>query len=1117
MTAMLIKRLSFFASAALMTLASFDAHAQVLWDAVSTHPKPFLTLGMDTSVTMQIAADQVTGACNPQGCHAVWGSWPTGTVSPPTGTSFGGQTWGPSGSPTPGWPGVRLQNGTSDLLNTLTLFKNEFIYGGFRYDTCGGTVRGHLPIPGSGPQGYAITTYRTLPNILNPTLSYNNVVQMITDIVNENDFGPSGPTAYQSCEHREGYLAGGNSANINCINANCSPPNSSTLLAIAAAPGAYFPGLSIPPIPTTPLACVPSGTFDAPTFLAAQYSTWSMPHWDAKPKLSEVQSLICDFLNTVFTNLDTQMAACNPTYKTTYFNTSFLALGEAAWCDAVVMKNNMCDPPAPLANTCICDDDQNGCLAGASANSNCGVPLNFHARQQTAICESYDPTTFGSVFTAQPDDVVNGGCRQNVALFVTDGYYGDEPGVQPEADQAVNIPGPFKQPYWSPQDMLSNAFVFAEMPLSPAADAMAVSLGQTAAKPAYNQTTLNVSFAEVVNRVERGVYFSASPSTDPYGTRVAITSFSIPGKQPAYPNDDYFGHPTRVGWWNMNPATGQPTTRICETDWSGRAGFTQLLTSSGLGGPPPAAVEKALGPPLSGELWDSSMPMLASVPDGTTDRNGDGVINGADTVGSNITYGYMLNGGATQPVVVEKPTDIGSGGVAGNLAGAEKIYATRDRAFYTMAGGYLFAFNGGTYAATARSVNGVQLGYDYNDSGASACTEFFRYLPTWVSTDPRLPSNTLTPQTITNGQIAVRESQVAYTGAASDFATVLVMTQGTGGPNFSALDVSLPTAPSVLGEVSLGAGYYTTAEPTIYSFPATIAGKPAQQTVVVLTSGDGATGAPQLFSYNVRRTGVSALSTVALPAGNYPSSAICYDATGRGSVTNCVVLRDDGHLMRIGVDPATGVFIGPLLDMSGSYSGALSIGGLKFYTHPAVYTANDGSIAFVFGSGDIKNLARPPVAPNYMFKVVDSTNRNGAVQSSAQVCVSNTGAFTSGQIALGAGEAVVSPPIVAKGVVAWSSYKPGATGCTQGTSYFYAMNYQTCQDAQNPGNNPPAGAAVGAGIATSPVFVRGSDSVLVSTSAGNSINKTVTARGTGLRIQRQAPAILYWRPEGKYF
>jgi hypothetical protein len=84
---------------------------------------------------------------------------------------------------------------------------------------------------------------------------------------------------------------------------------------------------------------------------------------------------------------------------------------------------------------------------------------------------------------------------------------------------------------------------------------------------------------------------------------------------------------------------------------------------------------------------------------------------------------------------------------------------------------------------------------------------------------------------------------------------------------------------------------------------------------------------------------------------------------------------------------------------------------------------------------------------------------------------------------------VISPPTVAKGTVAFSTYRPGATGCQDGQSYVYAFDFETCRDVIAPPGTmtkPAAATAVGAGMPSSPVLLRRTGQLLVHTTASPS-------------------------------
>lgn len=1143
------------------------ARAQLLWDALSTKPKANMIIAYDTSVTMQIPAG--CSDFSTARCHAVWNAdlWNPGQAGAP---------WGPD--PASGWPGTRLYTATGELLNTLDLFKNDFIYGGLRYDTCGpnGQYLGHQPLgyyPGDPwGLGSAEVSFVTAPDVSRPLQSYQNVHDMVNDIRGESDFGPAGPTGFLSCEHAEGTLPGGGGSGgaatggtglSMCLTPNCAQdhawggvPNMSwTKAVVLNVANGSIPGLtaSWPTNWNDLITCdIPSSAY------SGVYSVRYLYHdiryyWTPSingcqgPTQNEAQQM-CAAFKFAIDDLNSFLATCasSPPSWTQNFQ-----------CDPVQFKKNECtcgggNGTTYFDDSCICNNTQAGCGGyQAGRDDTCGQPWDFPARQEAAICGTYDaqgtyPTVpsspsanIGQALLAQPDNVVNGSCRENVSLFFTDGAWGNAPGVALEAPAATSPAGPFPAgfqaaPFYSPVDQISNAYVFVASP-NPAGYSsfdtldMAQLLGQSKDYDAENQSALNISFVEISNRLKRGFYNTGNAATDTYGSRLAVSSMNIPGPPkggaPAYPDETYLGRPSRVSWWQLDPNTGLRvgTSPICESDWTSRATFSgQVLTTAGLSGAPPLDIEAAIGPPLNGENWASGSPMLANVPDdGTTSRGSafTGPVNPSKSMG--FTFGNMLSVGQTQPVVVEAPRDV-PGMADGNFANFELANQNRKRVLYTMAGGYLFALDGGDPTPLTPPQDifniGVNLASTYDDSGNKACSEIFRYLPGWVidaiRNDPWIPTsgpiNLITPQSYTSGQVVVREARVDFQNNAKDYATLLVMTEGATGPHLAALDVSEPTKPAVLAEWAMpGPGDRTSAEPTIYTFPGGPGGKP--QTMVVMPGGDG--GSANLYAFAVTRSGATLQSMAALPSDNYPSDAVCFDRTSTGRVTDCVVLGSSGRLVRVPVK-GDGAF-DTAVDLWPSYSSTLGplMTGEKFFTHPAVYFTTDGSAAYVFGSGDVKNLgASPASVVNRLYKVVDGSATNRGVTASG-ACAPDANGSTLGVINLAQpGEGIVSPPIVARGVVAFTSYVPATNGCSYGAASLYGFDAQSCKDALSPANLRPAPTSAGTGIPMSPLYVRASDRILTQTASGIGISATLASgRGSGSRNRAHSLLPLYWR------
>src|SRR5207244_1986936 len=114
-------------------------------------------------------------------------------------------------------------------------------------------------------------------------------------------------------------------------------------------------------------------------------------------------------------------------------------------------------------------------------------------------------------------------------------------------------------------------------------------------------------------------------------------------------------------------------------------------------------------------------------------------------------------------------------------------------------------------------------------------------------------------------------------------------------------------------------------------------------------------------------------------------------------------------------------------------------------------------------------------------------------------------------------EQLISPPIVGKGVVAFTTYTNGTSGCVAGRGKLYAFDYETCADVSGTGQSlsrPTRAVAVdlGAGIQASPVLLRESETIITHssvapTAAGTAANRVQTKGGDKIPVKR-----LYWRP-----
>lgn len=1070
-----------------------------LWDPLDTVPKPNAIIGHDVSVTMGIEAD-----CS--ACHS------------------------------PGDPRTRLDLSKQQLLQTLPLFKDYFVFGGFQYSGCY-----YAKInPGS----------RIMPTPANPDSSYQAVVNEISSA--------------EHCRKREdAFPNGGQSSGCltptpNCIgdfaviqqlmlgqlrgfdpalpweNWGCVDPaldNWCTVCDPAQVEGGpcmwYGPDAGPKPpvdwafvatqIPDDPglvnlstclqgwcenpvVFCDAGGSYQVQAALLDKLSRMQWPRWyDGDIDPQRVRQELCDPIQQIYTEVSNEMRACSLSDDILPPNLS------GAWCTPGLIKNNACTPGSPFFGTCVCDNSNANCQSGGRPTSDCGTPLTWKARQQIAVCETYDtsaPDRFGSFFRNQSDNTVNpGGCRENVSMFFTDGYMGGTPGTAGEALQAL--------PTYTSFGGLSNMFVFrVSNVFAGDADAMMGAVTRGAVNNAYlatDLTTMQVSFARVLNRVYKGVYNGSSLGADTFGSRVAIHAFTVPGYNLGGPiGDDYLGWPARIAWHSVNAAGNVDPNPIFETDWSSKAnansscGPSRTLAGS-LGG-----VQGAIGPDGA---FRNGIARDAVIPANQFDRNGDGI---ADNHPS-LQFGKMFSIASTKPLVVEAPRESPEGTTAADLLAFMAAARTRPRMIYVMSNGYLHGFDGGAYSAGGGTFGYQKLAFGYDDTTGSAGTEVFRYAPPWI--DDARPANSydwninnLVQQPMMTGQLSVSDVRVRISGV-DQFRSVLVGAQGKNGRGVFAVDVTDPCQANVLSSWTLpGNGDKASNEPQIYMVR--MPNAPEQRAAVIMTGGLG--GSPSIYAHDVA-TG-NLLFSAALPAGgSYPTAPICADTTGEGRITHCYVVREDGLLVRAEVR-----FDGRFGDIADITPAGVGGGGAVFSTAPAVFFGPDGSPNIVFASGDWDNLTRPS-GQDYLYKIIDGATRRRGIPNNvrgniASACGTGTNP-RSGKIALSPGDRVISPPLVEKGVIAVSAYSAQSSGCAAGSGNLYAIKYDSCNDLVT--NNPnPTPRPTGDGIPSAPVLLRGSEKLLVATSekptGAQTVNLNATTRGGKTPVVKR----LYWRPEG---
>lgn len=1053
------------ASAALMFASPAMAG---FWTPLDTVPRPNFVIGLDSSVTMGISPD-----CSPRACH---------------------------GS---GDPRTRLNIAKTDILATLPMFEPYFVFGGYNYSGCGS----------------ARVNSRVMPNPGNPAASFGAVSAMV---------GAAG-----HCGSSEKRFPGAAGPSVGCITPSAACVGDAPILTSMLSGG--LPGLGIP-APATP---TPASNFlcDTPAMLGQSYNlqaslltkfgagNFGWPRWDpASLNGGQVNADLCTPLGSVLTQVRVELNACllDPT---PIWDMSFLGTG--AWCSPGTIAGNACTPGSLLETTCVCDDTQAGCISAVIPASECNKLLTWKARQQIGVCEMYStaqPNRLGSFYTTQPDNIVNGQCRENVGIFITDGYQGHKAGVAAEATDALN--------FYRSADALSNLFVFRISNTStPEANTMMnyVTGGQTnTAYDATDRATMQASFAKVLSRIYRGVYTGANVAMDRYQTRAVFHSFTVPGYSSTLPvTDDYLGFPSRIAVHNVNANGSVDPAPLYASDWTSRVNAAPTCggnTYTGSGGVPGYVSggndTRRLGP---GSRFRNNIDRNVTLAANSSDRDGDDVPDAHPSISYGRSYGFA-SGAA---LVVDGPHDAKpAGSDTAEMAAfaafqANPTLSQRPRVIYYTDGGYVLGIHGGTYQTGAATYGSQKRSYDYDDSGAPAGTEVLRYQPSWL--DPSRPANAglsylydyrandLIQQPLITGEIIAKEAYVEFNGT-RDYRTILLGNQGKSGPGYFALDVSDPcSAPAFARDIRLPGGDYASAEPTLYQVPRSTA--PIRRAALITTGGLG--GSSNMYAYDIV-SGVR-LASVGLPSAggqSYPTAPVCVDVTGEGSVTHCYVLRTDGYLARVEVVLDGFGAVANVTPVDGSGGNPTMAAGRRYFTSPVAYFGQDGTVNLVFGSGDYQNLTAAP-ASNAVFRTRDVATRQQGVPGGAsqldQVCRPNGVGNTEGIFNLGAGERVLSKPVVTGGVVAWTTYVSTTSGCVAGNGILYAMDFETCEDVLNPANTRPSGSSTGAGIPTSPVLHAQSETVLVQSSAGPTAGQVQTDAATTRSGGNPMLKRLYWR------
>ena len=1039
-----------------------EAQAE-FWTALDTVPKANAIIALDASVTMGIDM----GACGGGGGHVCHRFDPL-------------------------HPNTRLNRVKDDLLATLPSFQDYFAFGGFRYRGCGrARARGHV-----------------YPNNENLVESYDLTREMIENTLH--------------CGFAERVYPDGSPPTAGCLTPACAREDE--VLRDIAFRG--IDGLNVTPpanysgYVTCDVAGAPRPFINLQAMLLTQLGAggFQWPSWGSTPDVAGVQADLCNPLQTELESIRDEIQACT-TSPDSVWDMSFLS---GTWCDASQITATVCTSGEPLEDTCVCQPNRASCRTGPPAISDCGNIYTWKARQQHAVCETYSPNRYGAFFQThhtQQDNIVRGTgpqfCRENVALIMTDGAFGSTPGVVLEAYHA--------QPFYESRDRLSNMFVFhISTAFTDAADAMMNEVSAGLHPNAFSATDpvqMREAFAKVWNRIHEGVYTGASLTFDELGRRAYFHSFTVPGYDPGSPaSHDYLGMPTRISVHRVREDGFIEDAPLYESDERAR-----VQASPGGCGPvnvPPSLMSDIAIPPSTrhvdligpGGTFSNDVNRTVVLPAGSVDRNGDGAPDSHPP----LMYGRSFGFAHSAPLIVDAPKDVpvGEGSSAAAVLGFMNATRTRPRVIYYQANGYVLGIHGGNYRpfGSPQTFGNRSYIYDYNDAVGYAGSEVFRYRPSWL-TEPGVrytyEFNNVVQQRLMTGQLVARELYFE-----PDYRTILLGNQGKEGRGYFAVDITNPcTPPSLVSEWTLPAGSYASGEPNVHRFPMPAA--PLRRNVLIASSGLEADN-NEIYAYDIQTGGL--IARTALPARNghsYPTAPVCVDATGEGVVTHCYVLRSDGLLVRVAVVPGR---FEPYVNVTPQSGGSdvTRAPGRVFFTRPVAFFDVDGAVSLVFGSGNFKDLTQPSSA-NFVYKVRDENTRRPGVPNGpatvAQVCQPDGVGNTEGVFPLGPGERLISSPIVENGLVAWTTYVSRTTGCVSGDGYYYAMNFQTCADAQT-GGARALRRGIGPGLPTAPTLHAQSERLLVNTSAGPAAGQVVrTTPQNTLGGGRPAAKRVFWRLE----
>ncbi|MBK6686993.1 MAG: hypothetical protein IPG45_21175 [Deltaproteobacteria bacterium] len=1022
----------------LLMASSGSARAE-LWHPLDTVPKPNVVVGVDHSVTMAITPD-----CSR--CHRD----------------------GLGGNPS------RLDEMKSELGLVMPMFQNYFQYSAFTYSACGyARITGRSPIPVS-----------------------NNLNQALTDSINV----INGAGHCNSSETSWPLAATGGSS-------PCLTPTAGCFGDPAAVQDIFntgIDGLNIPMPVMTSTTCDLTGlpydlTSSLMLKLAGGAFTW--PRWggaNTPPTPTQVTDDLCTPLQSVLSSVQTEINTCS-SRPVGIWDMSFLAGALSAWCNPGNISTSICNntpasaPFAGLRDTCTCDMTQPDCDLGAAGFfSECGNPLSWKARQQVAVCEAYstDPGRFGRMFLNQPDNkVVAGGCRENVGLFMTDGYMGGTFGTYLEAAGA--------QPAYGSTSVvgLTNMFVFRiSNVFSGQANNMQQAVSNDPMMVAFDATNVQQmtgAFAQVLSRIFKGVYVGARFGMDDIQSQAFMHVVSVPGANGAPPvNDRYLGFPTRISAHNVDAATGALSPNaVWETDWTSKATtspgcYTQLNTG---GGDVPL-----LGP---GGTFGNGVARTQTVNSGSIDRDGNGTLDVTPGT-AQIRFGRMHGFASSKPVVVGWPSEAAPNGDYTNWAAHRAAIRTRRQGVYFSDGGYVLGIHGGDFVAGTNTYGTTTRSYRYNLAVADAGKEILRYKPSWIN-DPEVTynytlNNWVTQPMITGDLVA---QEVWINTGTPRWATLLVGNQGQYGRGYFAVDITNPCNPVRYREWVLPSTAKASAAPVVAYVKRAAGGF---SPVVVTVGGVG--GPPALYVYNLE-TGAGLVPTLAatipLPAGaSYIAAPACLSSKGGQAIDVCYALREDGFLARVMIG-VNGAPIGAAVDatpIDGGGNRLSMASGEIFTTTPLVYFDSRGRVNVVYGGGDYRNLTTSS-GQNYLYRAIDASNRQATATTPTldQVCTPSGGS-TLGRIPFGPGERLISAPSIANGVVAAATYATASSGCASGGGFVYAMNSESCTDATSPALRPVANTA-GSGIPTTPTLHRQSGELLI---GGSDKPRGVMVAGVGV-------------------